>query len=79
MKPKRRIVLRPINQKCNFCEVGKTPDYKDYEALRTYVTERGKLVGRTRTGLCQKHQRRLGVAVKRARHLARLPYVATLA
>ena len=44
--------------------------------LRRYVTERGKIRSRRKTGTCAKHQRRLAVAIKRARHLALLPFTA---
>jgi small subunit ribosomal protein S18 len=78
-RPRKKIILRHTGMKCPFCEKSATPDYKDFEALKPFVTERGRLLGRVRTGVCQKHQRRLSVAVKRARHLARLPFVASLA
>ena len=50
-------------------------DYKDAAKLRRYVSERGKILPRRITGNCAKHQRALTVAVKRARHLAIMPYV----
>jgi len=50
-------------------------DYKDAGMLRRYVTERGRIRPRRQTGCCSRHQRELGVAVKRARHLALLPFV----
>jgi small subunit ribosomal protein S18 len=50
-------------------------NYKDPGKLRTYVSDRGKIEPRRRTGTCARHQRRLSVAIKRARHLALLPYV----
>ena len=60
---------------CNFCidKVAKI-DYKDYEALRRYLTDRGKIRPRRQTGTCAKHQRALARAIKRARHLALLPF-----
>jgi small subunit ribosomal protein S18 len=62
---------------CAFClEKAKTIDYKDVSTLRRYLTDRGKIRGRRKTGTCAKHQRRLAVAVKRARHLALLPFTA---
>ena len=57
-------------------EKAKTIDYKDSSMLRRYVTERGKIRSRRKTGTCAKHQRRLAVAIKRARHLALLPFTA---
>ena len=51
-------------------------DYKDIARLRRYMSERGKILPRRVTGTCAKHQRELTVAIKRARHLALLPYSA---
>jgi small subunit ribosomal protein S18 len=62
---------------CAFClEKGKPIDYKDIGTLRRYLTDRGKIRSRRKTGTCAKHQRRLAVAIKRARHLALLPFTA---
>ena len=61
---------------CSFCKNKiKDIDYKDSVKLRPYISDRGKIEPRRRSGNCAKHQRRLAVAVKRARHLALLPYV----
>jgi small subunit ribosomal protein S18 len=51
-------------------------DYKDPIKLRRYISDRGKIDPRRKTGTCARHQRRLTVAIKRARHLALLPYTA---
>ena len=51
-------------------------DYKDVAKLRKYVSERGKILPRRITGNCAKHQRALTVAIKRARHIALMPYTA---
>jgi len=72
--PKRRKTTAA----CLFCKKGKEPDYKDSKALEAYLTDRAKIVGRDRSGLCSKHQRRLSVAIKRARHLGLLPFAPTL-
>ncbi len=60
---------------CGFC-VDKIYDidYKDIPRLRRYLSERAKIVPRRVTGTCARHQRQLTLAVKRARHLALLPY-----
>ena len=50
-------------------------NYKDVAKLRRYLSERAKIVPRRVTGTCARHQRQLTVAIKRARHLAFLPYV----
>ena len=66
--PKRRI--------CFFCrDKIETIDYKDPVLLRPYISDRGKIAPRRKSGACAKHQRSLAVAIKRARHLALLPYV----
>jgi len=60
---------------CSFCVDKKTIDYKDYDGLRRYITEFGRIKPRRQTGACAKHQRELAIAIKRARHLALLPFV----
>ena len=68
-KPRRKV--------CQFC-VDKIEhiDYKDLPRLRRFVTERGKILPRRMSGNCAKHQRQLSIAIKRARHVALLPYTA---
>lgn len=69
----RRFYSRP--RECQFCtDKNATIDYKQVELLRRYVTEDGKIRPRRQTGTCAKHQRALARAIKRARHLALLPY-----
>jgi small subunit ribosomal protein S18 len=66
--PKRKV--------CSFCsEKIDTVDYKDAAKLRQYISDRGKIEPRRKTGTCAKHQRAVAIAVKRARHLALIPYV----
>jgi len=60
---------------CKFCVQKLRIDYKEPETIRRYVTERGKILPRRITGTCAKHQRRLAIAIKRARALAYIPYV----
>ena len=71
--------MRPRKRKkvCAYC-VDKVEhiDYKDTAKLRRYLSERGKILPRRTTGICAAHQRQLTVAIKRARHIAMLPYVA---
>ena len=60
---------------CHFCKDKVTAvDYKDTTALRSCVSERGKIKSRRVTGTCRRHQRQVAVAVKRAREMALLPY-----
>ena len=60
---------------CGFCvDKVENIDYKDIARLRRYMSERGKILPRRVTGTCAKHQRELTTAIKRARHLALMPY-----
>ena len=72
---KRRGGGRRRKKVCVFCGKDNTIDYKDTNKLKRYVSERGKILPRRITGNCAKHQRALTVAVKRARHIALMPYV----
>ena len=58
-----------------FCGKDNVIDYKDTAKLKKYISERGKILPRRITGNCAKHQRALTVAIKRARHVALMPYV----
>jgi len=61
---------------CVFCGKDNNEiDYKDVNKLKRYVSERGKILPRRITGNCAKHQRALTVSIKRARHIALMPYV----
>lgn len=73
-KPRPRKGRRKV---CGFC-VDKLEhiDYKDVNRLRKFVTESGKIMPRRMSGVCAKHQRELAIAIKRARIMALLPYVA---
>jgi small subunit ribosomal protein S18 len=71
--PYRRYVARP--KICQFCaDKNAVIDYKQADFLRRFVTEDGKIRPRRQTGTCAKHQRELATAIKRARHLALLPF-----
>ena len=61
---------------CKFCMQKLKIDYKDADTLRRFITERGKILPRRITGTCAKHQRSLALAIKRARMIALLPFVA---
>lgn len=74
-KKRPRRYGRNIKRTCYYCDNKiSVIDYKDKEALSRFISERGKIVNRGRTGTCAKHQRVLRVAIKRARFLALLPY-----
>lgn len=69
----RRYFMAP--RVCQFCtDRSAVIDYKNAEMLRRYVLEDGKIRPRRQTGACAKHQRAIAIAVKRARHLALLPF-----
>ncbi|MFN2451988.1 MAG: 30S ribosomal protein S18 [Candidatus Dormibacteria bacterium] len=62
---------------CTFClEHTEVIDYKEVSKLRRFLSDRGKILPRRMTGTCARHQRRLTVALKRARHIALLPFSA---
>jgi small subunit ribosomal protein S18 len=76
-RPRTRPMMRaPIRKKsCRFCaDHVSYIDYKAFEILRNYVTDRGKMISGRSTGNCSKHQRQMTVAIRRARNLALLPY-----
>lgn len=73
--PRRRTNVRRRKKVCVFCgENAQQIDYKDAATLKKYVSERGKILPRRITGTCAKHQRAITLAVKRARHIALMPY-----
>jgi small subunit ribosomal protein S18 len=82
-KPKRRKArvgpgASTKRKTCFFCkDKVEEIDYKNYNQLRRYVSEKGKIRSRRITGACRRHQRQVAVAVKRAREVALLPYAAT--
>ena len=66
----------PTRKVCTFCsDKINYIDYKDPIKLRQYISERGRIDPRRKTGTCAKHQRAIAVAIKRARHLALIPYI----
>lgn len=68
---------RRLKKVCQFCkDDSKGIDYKRADSLRRFITERGNIRSRRKVGNCAKHQRQLAVAIKRARHMAMLPYTA---
>lgn len=64
-----------VKKNCPYCKEKTNPDYKDVANWKKYVTERGKILARSKTGVCAKHQRRLASAIKRARFIALVPFV----
>lgn len=67
--------FRPRKKVCPFCkDKNKVLDYKDADAVKRYLSEAGKILPRRVTGVCAKHQRDVTKAIKRARHIAIIPY-----
>lgn len=60
---------------CEFCKNTTLPDYKDVGTLGKYLTDRGKIIGKARSGICSKHQRLLTREIMRSRFMALLPFV----
>jgi len=73
---RRRRGYRPRRRKvCFFCtNPGVEIDYKDSDLMRRFISDRGKILPRRRTGTCPKHQRELARQIKRAREIAMIPY-----
>lgn len=63
---------------CFFCESKTMPSYTDVNTLKRVLTERGKIVPKMRSGLCSKHQRRVTIQIKYARHLSLLPFTSAV-
>lgn len=66
---------KPVAKNCPFCAAKTVPDYKDISTLYKYLTERGKIMGVVKTGLCSRHQKDVTHSIKYARHVALLPFV----
>ena len=73
---KKRRIRVPRN--CQFCNEKFEPDYNDVATISRYVSDRGRILGRDKTGICAKHQRKLAKAIKRSRDLAMMPFVSGL-
>ncbi len=74
--PRKRRGFRPRRRKvCYFCTTrGVVIDYKDVDQMRKFMSDRGKIMPRRRTGTCPKHQRELARQIKKAREIALVPY-----
>ena len=77
-KEVKKFVKKTAKRKvCMYCADGiKEADYKDVNRLRKFMTEKGKILPARQTNLCAKHQRQVSTAIKRARYMALLPYLA---
>lgn len=76
-KTSPKNLLKPVKKRCFFCENNiDNIDYKDGQFLRRFLSSYVKILPKRRTGVCTKHQRKLAIAVKRARLMALLPFIA---
>ena len=75
---RKKIIKTNAPKRCYFCVDEKEPNFADVAVLNRFVTERAKIIPSVRSGLCTKHQRRVGISIKHARHLALLPFVAKI-
>jgi len=74
-RPKRMMFTR--RARCKFClKDAKKPSYLDFQNMRRFTTERGKILPSRITGCCAKHQRQLAQAIKRARQVGVMPFLA---
>lgn len=82
MAKKKRIIRKNIKnnapKKCYFCSEKKEPTFEDTAVLNRFMTERAKIISGLRSGLCSKHQKRVTLSIKYARHLGLLPFVAKI-
>lgn len=74
-RKQRRRIQKFTQKKCYFCEVKKDPSFFEAGELSRFVSERGKIIPRSRSGLCAQHQKKLTESIKHARHLALLPFL----
>ncbi len=72
---RQRRLRRPTPPRCYFCQAKKEPNWQDYQKLAEFLSPRGRILPRSLSGLCARHQRQLARAIKRARHLGLLPFV----
>lgn len=71
-RPRQTAGLRV--KPCFFCQEKQEPSLKELELLRRYISERGKIFNRARSGICRKHQAKLSQEIKRARFLSLFPF-----
>lgn len=76
--PLKRVKKIRVPRNCKFCNEEKEPVFTDVGTLSVYMSERGRILGKDKTGVCAKHQRRLAREIKRARIVGLLPFVSGL-
>ena len=70
------VVAKGRDKSCAFCKAKHEPRWEEYEDMKQYLSARGRILSREITYVCVRHQRQLATAIKRARHLALLPFIA---
>lgn len=74
-RTRRKLAARSkVRSRCYFCDKKMEPDYRLEDILIRFLTKRGKIRPRTRSGLCSRHQRLIARQIKRGRNLGLLPY-----
>lgn len=73
--PMQRIKKIRVPRNCRFCKEKTEPNFREVGVLADFLSERGRILGKDRTGVCAKHQRRISREIKRARQVALLPFV----
>jgi small subunit ribosomal protein S18 len=74
-KPVKKKKIRKSHKPCEFCKGKVEPNYKDLDSLKVGLSNKLRIVARIYTGVCLKHQRRLTREIKKARHMALIPFV----
>lgn len=74
-KARRKIIIRPLHEKCPFCMDKTLPSLKKVDILGKFLTDRARIMSRERSGVCTKHQKMLSAEIKKARFLALLTVV----
>ena len=78
MERKKFVKKYPVKTDCVYCNEKKAVDYKEVDLLKTFLSDRGRILSRSHSGICAKHQRRLAKALKRARYLGLLPFLSKI-
>lgn len=74
-KKRRKIIIRPLHDKCPFCVDKTVPTIKNAGVLAKFLTDRARIMSRERSGVCTKHQKLLSAEIKKARFLALLSVI----
>lgn len=74
-RSRARIFFNRKDYFCLFCKEKKDPDYKDYQTIGKFLTERGKIISKSRSGVCAKHGKILTRSIKHARYIGLLPFI----